>query len=208
MNALVKEGCVRTILDFLSCGKTVQYLDRADVIFLFGGFRLTSPAIEAARLWVLKYAPYILVSGGPANSATTKHVIEADHYAEVLQQNGVPNVSIIRERLATNTLENVRFGLEAIRLAGITCRSIIAVSKPAHVRRCLATLSKYAPRVSLTGYRYSEPNWRYPDNTSDERLVGEVERLVSYGERGDISQTAVPRDVIRACRQLHPTTVL
>lgn len=207
MNTERVKRAVETVLTFLSSGKRLQYLDRSDILFVFGNYR-SKPAVEAAELWRLGYAPYVLVTGGYVKPLPTTHANEAAYYAEILIEHGVPDESIIRESTAKNTLENVRFGLQAISKAKVACRSLIAVSRPPLIRRCLATLSRQAPHLNIAGYHYHESDWRYPENTSYERLVGEVERLVHYARKGDVSFTEIPNDVRAACRLLHPRAVL
>ena len=67
-----------------------------------------------ARLWLDGWAPWMLLSGGLGN--LTKHIweeAEADQFARIAREMGVPQEQILIENRSTNTGENVAFSRAA-----------------------------------------------------------------------------------------------
>ena len=91
---------------------------RADAIFVFGSQALAVPA-RAAELYRAGHAPVVLVSGHYGRM--TRDVFdkpEALVFRDRLLQQGVPPAAVVTETRAANTLENVLFGLAALRRQG------------------------------------------------------------------------------------------
>ena len=139
------EALLRPIWDFL-----VRADDPAssDVIFVFGSQDL-GVARRAAELYAAGLTSRVLVTGrlGPMTREFDKP--EALVFKEELTSWGVPEHAITTELHAGNTLENVRFGMAALRAVGQTPRSALLVAKPFVMRRCLATFARQSPSVSV-----------------------------------------------------------
>lgn len=171
----------------------------ADAIFVFGGIDIEVPR-WAAALWQQKVAPSVLVTG-KAGLLTSKHFndkTEADVFADELIRAGVPDASILRETEATNTGQNVEFGMKTLTDQGIEVRSLILVAKPFIMRRCIATFAKQFPNISVLPSPPPCGIIKSIDRNRSEyalRLVAEVERLSQYSKKGFIEPVIIPDDV-------------
>ena len=67
---------------------------------------------EGVRLFRAQRAPRLLLTGGPTGDAG---VIEADVMAAHAEAEGVPPAAILRERAASDTIENARLSLAVLR---------------------------------------------------------------------------------------------
>ncbi len=62
--------------------------------------------------------------------------------------NGIPDATIVLEKRATNTYENVRYSSDIVKRSG--WRRVLLVSSPYHMRRALLTWRHAAPDVDVT----------------------------------------------------------
>ncbi len=178
---------------------------RADVIFVFGSQALCVPA-RAAELYRAGHAPVVLASG--RYGRMTRDVFdrpEALVFRDRLLRDGVPREAIVTETEAGNTLQNVRFGLAALRRKRITVCSALLVAKPFVMRRCAATFARQAPDVRVrccpprTGLMRSVD--RAPASFAA-RLAAELDRLERYAAAGDIAPQRIPEPVRAAARRI------
>lgn len=177
----------------------------SDVIFVFGSHDL-GVARRAAELYAASLASRVLLTG--RLGLMTEGVFdkpEALVFKEELTRCGVPDHAIATEVRAGNTLENVRFGMTALRAAGQTPRSALLVAKPFAMRRCLATFARQYPAVTVRGCppagSLAEQRDR-PRGAFAARLVGEIRRLDDYGITGDIERQVIPENVREAARRV------
>lgn len=177
----------------------------ADVIFVFGSQDLAMPD-RAAELYRAGYAPAVLATGGFGRM--TRGVFdqpEALVFCSRMMEAGVPETAIVTETEAGNTLENVRFGLAALRRADRPARSALLVAKGFVTRRAVATFAAQAPDMRV---RACPPASRLEDATdrpADEfaaRLVAEIDRLDRYAARGDIACQRISPAVRAAARRI------
>lgn len=168
---------------------------RCDVIFVFGGLDLDIPR-RAGELYKMRLAPKLLVSGakGPYTAKVFQES-EAETFRSELVRSGVPGEAILLESSATNALENVLFGMSALRRAGIVPDSAILVSKTFMMRRSAATFARQYPAVST----YCCPPLSRVHVAQDrsredfvKRLLSELQRLSDYAEKGDIAPQPLP----------------
>ena len=200
--ALPFEAAMRVLWDYLL---VAQPPAPADVIFVFGSQDLAMPD-RAAELYRAGYAPAILVTGGFGRM--TRGVFdrpEALVFRARMVAAGVADTAIVTETEAGNTLENVRFGLAALRRAARPVRSALLVAKGFVMRRAVATFAAQAPEVRVRACpptpRLSEAMDR-PAEAFAGRLVAELDRLDRYGARGDIACQRIPPAVRAAARQV------
>ena len=177
----------------------------ADVIFVFGSQDLAMPD-RAAALYQAHYAPAVLVTGGFGRM--TRGVFpepEALVFRARMVAGGVPETAIVTETEAGNTLENVRFGLAALRRTGHPVRSALLVAKGFVTRRAVATFAAQAPDVRVLA---CPPDTRLagamdrPAHAFAARLVAEIDRLDRYGARGDIARQEISPAVRAAARRI------
>ena len=176
-----------------------------DVIFVFGCRDLAVPA-RAAALFHGGHAPHVLVTG--SYGRMTRDVFpkpEALVFRDHLIESGVPPSAIQTEKVATNTLENVTLGIEALRRVGRMPATALLVAKGFVMRRCVATFAQQCDEVRV---RACPPHGGVAaalDRSLVEfaaRLVAEIDRLERYAESGDIRAQAIPSEVREAARRL------
>ena len=178
----------------------------ADAIFVFGSQAFAVPT-HAAKLYQAGHAPVVLVSGSYGRMTRDRFpATEAEVFRDRLVRDGVPPGAIVTEPEAANTLENVRFGLAALRRAGIAVRRTLLVAKPFVMRRCAATFDRQAPGVAV---RCCPPTTSLDASIDREpgrfaaRLVGELDRLDRYAAAGDITPQPIPPDIRAAAAVLN-----
>lgn len=170
----------------------------ADAIFCLGSLD-TRVAERAAQLFLDGYGTHLIFSGGAGKLTRDRFTKpEAEIFADVAVQMGVPADKIITEPRSTNTGENVRFTRELLQQKGLQPRSFILVQKPYMERRTFATFSKQWPDPN-TEFTVTSPNleWdEYPnaDNPRDLVIniaVGDLIRIKEYPVRG----FQIPQDI-------------
>ena len=176
----------------------------SDVIFVFGSRDLGVPR-RAAELYAAGLSPRVLVTGrlGPMTERVFDKP-EALVFRDELTRLGVPDRAITTEVRASNTLENLRFGMSALRAAGLTPRSALLVAKAFVMRRCLATFARQHPEVEALGCPPAgslQDQRDRPRAAFAARLVAELDRIDEYGTNGDIEPQVIPENVHgAACR--------
>ena len=178
-------------------------LSVCDLIFVLGSHDLRV-AERAAELYQQGLAPRVLMSGGFGNF-TKGHFSkpEAELFAEVARENGVPDDCLLIEGRSTNTGENVQFSRELLEASGIAVSSVIAVQKPYMERRTFATIRKQWPGVSVcvTSPRISFENYLQGALTFDivtNIMVGDLARIIEYPRLGFQIHQDVPSDILTA----------
>jgi uncharacterized SAM-binding protein YcdF (DUF218 family) len=172
----------------------------------------TSVAKYAAQLFLDAWAPLLIFSGG-AGSITQRLFTEAeaDRFAAIAIDVGVPADRIIVENRSTNTGENVQFTRQLLTARAIDARTFILVQKPYMERRTFATFRKVwpepsvcvtSPRVSLDQYltRYANEALSADDVISI--MVGDLQRIHLYPNKGFQIPQPIPDDVWVAFREL------
>ncbi len=177
-----------------------QPLSRADAIFVFGHYLPDLPK-SAAELYHSGMAPVILVSGYWHDRVPSGYASEADFIAQSLIKMGVPESSVIVEDRASNTLENVKFGMTKLAAKERSINSLIIVAVPWHMRRARATMIKHYPELVIGTATFDPKNVTLTPQIIA-RLVGEIDRLVEYHEKGDIFCPEMPNKVRQAAKSL------
>lgn len=165
----------------------------ADCIVGFGNFN-DNIARRAAELYHQGYAPKILFTGGQGrNTLGVLKETEADRFARVAMECGVPDEDIIREDKATNTKENIDFTRALLTKLGIPQDRILVVHQPTVERRIWATLMLYWPEPD---YSITSPKITIPQYLADAKIqglteeaaissvVGDFQRMDIYAKRG------------------------
>lgn len=182
-------------------------LTPADCILALGSHDLRV-ADRAAELYLQQLAPLVIFSGGLGN--VTKGVWtepEADRFAQIAIQKGVPAEAIIIENQSTNTGENILFTQKLLQEKGLNPRSFLLVQKPYMERRSYATFKKHwpekellvtSPQIALTDY----PNEEIPLEKVINIMVGDLQRIRIYPAKGFQIPQDIPDDVWEAYEQL------
>ena len=179
----------------------------ADVIIVLGSHD-TRVAERGAEVFLAGWAPLIVFSGNLG--ALTSDIWtrpEAEIFAEVAQAKGVPRDRMLLEPRATHTGENVSFSRALLAERGIHPRKVIAVQKPYMERRTLATFGQRWPEVDVivTSPQISFDDYPCPDISRDDVIhimLGDLQRLTVYAEKGWSARQDVPAEVQAAFERL------
>ena len=199
---------LQILWDYLGMHQTPE---KADVIVGFGNFN-DNIARRAAELYLQGYAPKILFTGGLGRN--TKNLLpepEADRFARVAMECGVPEGDILREDRSTNTKENILFTREMLEKLGLKHDRILGVHQPFMERRICAAMGVYWPEQS---FRVTSPQVTIPEYLREaERqgmtqegsisvIVGDFQRMDLYAKLGYQLPQEIPEEAWEAFRQL------
>jgi uncharacterized SAM-binding protein YcdF (DUF218 family) len=194
------DAFARTVWDYHHMNHALQ---PADVIIVLGSHD-TRVAERGAEVFLGGWAPLIVFSGnlGALTSGMWQRP-EAEIFAEVAVGKGVPREKIRLESRSTNTGENVDFSRALLEKEGIRPRRVIAVQKPYMERRTFATFRKRWPEVEVVVTSPQLDYDAYPNReiTRDDVIhimVGDLQRIVLYGEKGWQAPQEVPPQVREA----------
>src|SRR5262245_37491232 len=121
----------------------------SDCILALGSHDLRV-ADRAAEIYLEGMAPILIFSGGLGN--LTKGMwkkSEAELFAQIALDKGVPAEAIFIENKSTNTGENILFTKSVLKQNRLDPQSFIVVQKPYMERRSLATFKKHWPDKEL-----------------------------------------------------------
>lgn len=186
-------------------------LSKADAILVLCSHD-KAVAETGARLYLEGWAPLLIFSGG-LGSITRRlwREPEADQFAEIAIEMGVPSERILIENRSTNTGENVLFTKQLLAERQIDLGKFLVVQKPYMERRSYATFRKLwpdkqvvvtSPRVSLDEYlaRYSNEELSTDDVISI--MIGDLQRIKVYPAKGFQIHQDIPDDVWAAYDEL------
>jgi uncharacterized SAM-binding protein YcdF (DUF218 family) len=195
------EPNLKLILDFLIETTPIEQLPVSDGIFVFGHIdpRL---AKHVAKLWNMKKAPKIILTGKGRRDLPEGFESESEYYASILKQNGVPDSAIILEKQSTNSLENVLIGIKIAKENSLNPKTLIVCTMPPLLRRAIATLNQQFPDISVFGSAFIFPFKEYLIEKRIKRILAEFDRFEAYAEKGDIVPIDVPSDVVKAVEEI------
>jgi uncharacterized SAM-binding protein YcdF (DUF218 family) len=169
-------------------------------------------AERGAHLFLEGWAPLLIFSGG--RGAITSRLWaepEAERFARIAIDLGVPGDRIIIEPNSTNTGENVRFTRQLLGEQGIDPQRFIVVQKPYMERRSYATFLQYWPEKDLI---VTSPQASFDDYLAEYThsslsaddvigiMLGDLQRIRFYPELGYQIAQDIPADVWNAFEQL------
>lgn len=183
-------------------------LKKADCIFVLGSYD-RRVGHYAAELFLQGYAPFILFSGGGQHEESKKRFLktEAETFAEIAVYAGVPAESIIIEKAARNTVENIEYSKKLLKENGLNFNSFILVQKPSNERRSYAAFRRWWPDreciVTSPPISYEEyPNEEISKDLMINSMVGDFQRIKVYAEKGWQVPQEIPEDVWCAYKEL------
>lgn len=175
----------------------------SDCILVLGSHDLRV-ADRAAALYLQGYATLLIFSGGLGNF--TREIWtspEADQFAAIAINKGVPASAILIENKSTNTGENILFSQKLLGMHQLDPGSFLVVQKPYMERRSYATFKKHwpdkkilvtSPQISFDQY----PTDEIPMEKVINIMVGDLQRIRVYPERGFQIYQEIPDEVWRA----------
>src|SRR6266550_3514936 len=169
-------------------------------------------AERGAQLFLDGWAPLLIFSGGLGS--VTKGIWsepEADQFARVAIKMGVPAERILIENQSTNTGENILFTRQLLADQHVDPQKFIVVQKPYMERRSYATFRKLwpekelivtSPRASFADYLERYTNAELSSDFVISIIVGDLQRLKLYFEKGYQIHQEIPDEVWAAYEEL------
>ena len=182
-------------------------LQKSDCILALGSHDLRVPE-RAAELYHQGLAPLVIMSGGLGNF--TQEIwteSEADKFAKIAIEKGVPQEAILMENKSTNTGENILFTQKLLSEKDLNPQSFIVVQKPYMERRSYATFKKHWPdkRLMVTSPQISfetYPTEEIPLERVIHIMVGDLQRIKYYPEKDFQIYQEIPPDIWQAYEKL------
>ena len=196
-------------------------LSKVDVIIGFGHFDLNIPR-HCGELYTQGYADRIIFTGGIGSGTADLGKPEAQVFMEELRYSypHIPEEAVIIEDTSTNTGENVQFTIQKLKdnfpdLAfDNEIRSAILVANAYRQRRVWLTCRKYLPFLlaynTSPATTFDQERDRFAAKGFDfiQLLVGEIYRIIKYGQAGYLIQEDIPDHVSIQYHLLRETTEL
>lgn len=203
--SMTTKEALEIIWDYLNINETPS---ACDALLVLGSYDMEVPKY-AATLYHSGVAPIIVCSGsGTVHTGDPlwiefKGVPEAEIFAHILKESGVPDSALLIENRSQNTGDNFIFTRALLAEKNILPKSITIVTKPYMTRRALATAQKVWPEISWSvaseGGNFETHLIR---NTHKDRIielmVGDLDRIIKYPDRGFQLTQEVPDTVMAA----------
>ena len=182
-------------------------LQQSDCILALGSHD-TRVANRAAELYLDGWAPLLIFSGGLGRlTAGAWTEAEATLFARIAIDKGVPADAILVEDRSSNTGENILFTQQLLQQKGLSPQRFIVVQKPYMERRSYATFKKHWPEKELV---VTSPQLSFEDYATPEIpvekviqiMVGDLQRIKLYAERGFQIEQEIPAEVWQAYENL------
>ena len=182
-------------------------LQKSDCILALGSHDLRVPE-RVVELYHQGLAPLVIMSGGLGNF--TQEIwteSEADKFAKIAIEKGVPQEAILIENKSTNTGENILFTQKLLSEKDLNPQSFIVVQKPYMERRSYATFKKHWPdkRLMVTSPQISfetYPTEEIPLERVIHIMVGDLQRIKYYPEKDFQIYQEIPPDIWQAYEKL------
>lgn len=168
-------------------------------------------AVFAAELYARGFGGILVCTGGIAHQgdmlATSWDRTEAEMYAGIARDGGVPADRILLEPLATNTAENIRFSRALLERHSEPPRNVVLAVKPFMQRRTWATMAVEWPEMPAT---VASPVMTLEEYFTDELppdkviaiMLGDLQRIWVYSRRGWSAPQRIPGEVLAAYSHL------
>jgi uncharacterized SAM-binding protein YcdF (DUF218 family) len=186
-------------------------LEKADAILVLCSHD-KRVAERGAQLFLGGWAPLLIFSGGLGSVTRGMWTEpEADQFAKVALQLGVPPEKILIENRSTNTGENISFTRLLLQERKLNPEKLIVVQKPYMERRSYATFRKLwpeeevlvtSPQVSFAEYLNDYSNSELSSDDIISIMVGDLQRIQLYAERGFQIHQEIPAEVRTAYEEL------
>lgn len=180
-------------------------LKHSDCIIGLGSMDI-NVANVTSELYLNVYANKIIFSGG-LGKITYKlwNETEAEKFAKIAIQRGVPSNNIYLEKESTNTGDNFRFSKKLIENLKLDIKSCIIVCKPYDEKRAYATFKKIMPEYDGIVYSENISCEEYYQKYGNEWvhvLVGDIQRMKIFYEKGWQIKMDIPQNVWKAYETL------
>lgn len=197
---------VKILWDYM---KLNQKLEKCDAILGLGCVDLMVAKVSA-DLYLKGYSDKIMFSGGfGKKSKKVWNEPEAEKFAKLAMELGVPKEKIWIENKASNTSENFMFIKKLIEENKLPIKSCLVVGRPYVEKRSFAVFQKVMPEYkgifASENVACEEYFNRYQGEKKREEisvLVGDIQRMKVYAEKGWQVAVAMPEHVWKAYEEL------
>ena len=169
-------------------------------------------AERGAQLFIDGWAPLLIFSGGLGSiTSNLWRKPEADQFAEIAFKMGVPNQNVLIENQSANTGENILFTKRLLDEKEINVEKFLLVQKPYMERRSYATFKKLwaeksvlvtSPQLTFDEYFQNYVNSKLSVDDVINIIVGDLQRIKLYAEKGFQIQQEIPQNVRAAYEEL------
>jgi len=164
----------------------------------------------AADLFLKGYGEYLILTGknGAVYGKRTRlEKPEAEVFADVAREKGVPEEKIIVENESANTGQNILFAKKLLEQKGLSLTSLVVIHKPYVERRAYAAFRKQWPEADVV---VTSPPVSYEEYAADpyykdrwiDIMVGDLQRVKEYPAKGFQISQEIPEEVERAYEAL------
>ena len=193
---------IQILWDYMKMNHKIR---NADCIIGLGTMDI-NVANVASELYLKGYANKLILSGG-LGKITRKlwNETEAEKFAKIAIQRGVPSNNIYLEKESTNTGDNFRFSKKLIENLKLDIKSCIIVCKPYDEKRAYATFKKIMPEYDGIVYSENISCEEYYQKYGNEWvhvLVGDIQRMKIFYEKGWQIKMDIPQNVWKAYETL------
>ena len=193
---------IQILWDYMKMNHKIR---NADCIIGLGTIDI-NVANVASELYLKGYANKLIFSGG-LGKITRKlwNETEAEKFAKIAIQRGVPSNNIYLEKESTNTGDNFRFSKKLIENLKLDIKSCIIVCKPYDEKRAYATFKKIMPEYDGIVYSENISCEEYYQKYGNEWvhvLVGDIQRMKIFYEKGWQIKMDIPQNVWKAYETL------
>ena len=193
---------IQVLWDYMKMNHEIR---NADCIIGLGTMDI-NVANVASELYLKGYANKLIFSGG-LGKITRKlwNETEAEKFAKIAIQRGVPSNNIYLEKESTNTGDNFRFSKKLIENLKLDIKSCIIVCKPYDEKRAYATFKKIMPEYDGIVYSENISCEEYYQKYGNEWvhvLVGDIQRMKIFYEKGWQIKMDIPQNVWKAYETL------
>lgn len=199
---------LQTIWDYMHLNMELQ---PGDCIIGFGCIN-DDIALRCAQLYRDGFAPKVLFTGGLGRNTLGRwNQSEAERFAFIAQQQGVPAHNILLENQSTNSAENILFTHKMLEEAGLAQGRLICVHKPFMERRLYAAMKVYwpdanacftSPQLDLEEYILNTVNQGLTEKQVIDVITGDFQRMDIYAKKGYQIPQEIPQSVWQAFHRL------
>ncbi len=169
-------------------------------------------ALRCAQLYQDGFAPKVLFSGGLGRNTLGRwSSSEAERFAAIAMEHGVPKDAILLENKSTNSAENILFSHKVLEEAGLAHEKLICVHKPFMERRLRAAMGVYwpeanalytSPLLNLEEYIVRTMNQGMSEKAVIDVMVGDFQRMDVYAKKGYQLPQVIPPECWTAFEKL------
>lgn len=184
-----------------------QELKASDCLLVLG-CPDTRLAERATQLYLEDWAPMILFSGRHGTfSSGGFDKPEAEIFADIAIEKGIPESKILVENKSTNTGENIEFSRKLLKEKDYDIDNLTVVTTPFSERRAYAAFEKQWPQVEVVvtspQINFSNyPHQQLPKKEMINIMVGDLQRIKVYPKRDFQLPQEIPTDVWKAYKKL------